>query len=497
MKSEPARDWTRVAWAVVALVFVLRLSAAFALPLTGDEAYYWEWSRRLAAGYGDHPPAVAWTIALFSPLGHSAGVVRLGFVLCGAVASLAVAACAGEIAGDKRAGAVAALALSLAPLASIAFGMASPEGPYLMFWALAIWFAARAFARDRALDWLALGVALGGVLLSRVLGVALLFGVLAYALAPARFALWRRGIPLMLAATLVVCSPLLLWNAQHGWATFAFALVHRHQETREFSLPTVLLEQFAAYSPGIFAAVLVAAFRPRSALLAWTALPQFVVVAFFSLFERVEIYWIFGFFVSLCAMLGVAFVHLAPRARRNWSVVTVAPAALLLALLFAISFAPAQVYAFVSHETGAELRNGGPFEIMTYARLAGDAGALARGRDAIVMTDGYGFSSIMDFDAGLAPVVIGYDWQGRESHAWFPDSERPRNALLVDKEPLASRPDVAKHLARACARVEDGGIHAYGFGQAPPRPYYFTWCDGLKPDGLAILRWEYDRESLR
>ena len=363
----------RLAWSAVALVVVLRGCAAFALPLTGDEAYYWEWSRRLAGGYVDHPPAVAWTIALFAWLGHSAGVVRLGFVLCGAVASLAIGACATEIASDRRAGAVAALALSLAPVASLAFGTATPEGPYLMFWALALWFAARAFARDRDLDWLALGIAMGGVLLSRVIGLALVFGIVAYALTPARRAVWRRGMPLALAATFVVCLPLLLWNAGHGWATFAFALVHRHQETREFSLPTVLLEQFGAYSPGIFAAVLVAALRPRSALLAWTALPQFVVVAAFSLFERVEIYWIFGFFVSLCAMLGIAYVHLAPRARRIWTAVAAVPAVLLLALLFAVSFAPAQVYGFVVRETGAKLRNGGPFEIMTYAKLATDA----------------------------------------------------------------------------------------------------------------------------
>jgi hypothetical protein len=488
--------WTIAAWVAVALVFALRLCAAFALPLTGDEAYYWEWSRRLAGGYVDHPPAVAWTIALFAPLGHSPGVVRLGFVLCGGVASLAVAACASEIAGDRLAGAIAALALSLAPLSSIAFGLATPDGPYLMFWALALWFAARAFKRERALDWLALGVAVGGVLLSRVLGVAFLFGVLAYALGPG-FAARRRGIALMLVAMLCVCAPLLLWNAQHGWATFAFGLVHRHQQTREFSLPSVVLEQFAAYSPGIFAAVLVAALRPRNALLAWTALPQFLVVAFFALFERVEIYWIFGFFVSLCAMLGVAFVTLEPRLQRIWSVVAVAPAGLLLALLFAISFAPAQVYALVVRQTGAELRNGGPFEIMTYAKLAADARRLAHERDAVVVTDGYGFSSMLDFDAGLAPVVIGYDWQGRQSHAWYPDSERPHNVLLVDKEPLATRPDVARHLAQACARVEDGGVHAYGFGAAPPRAYYFTWCRDLVPDGLAILRWEHDPESLR
>jgi hypothetical protein len=33
-------------------------------------------------------------------------------------------------------------------------------------------------------------------------------------------------------------------------------------------------------------------------------------------------------------------------------------------------------------------------------------------------------------------------------------------------------------------------VHPYSFGGTTPRAYYFTWCDGLVPDGIAILRWE-------
>jgi hypothetical protein len=96
----------------------------------------------------------------------------------------------------------------------------------------------------------------------------------------------------------------------------------------------------------------------------------------------------------------------------------------------------------------------------------------------------------MDFDAGVPPVVIGYNWQGRESRRWYPDTNAPTRALFVDKEPLVSRPDIAAHLHRACAGVVDGGVHPYSFGGTTPRNYYFTWCEGLVPDGIAILRWE-------
>jgi len=43
--------------AALATLAALRLIAGALLPLSADEAYYWLWSRHLAAGYFDHPPA--------------------------------------------------------------------------------------------------------------------------------------------------------------------------------------------------------------------------------------------------------------------------------------------------------------------------------------------------------------------------------------------------------------------------------------------------------
>jgi hypothetical protein len=490
---------TALLWAIIACVVLVRGIVAFKLPLTGDEAYYWEWSRHLAWGYVDHPPLVAWTIAAFTAFGQTPGLVRLGFVLCGLIASIAIAGCATELTGDRRAGAIAALALALTPLASLAFGSASPDGPYLMFWSLALYFGARAFKGDGLRDWSLLGVAIAGVLLSRVLGYALPFGICAYALlTPSVRHVWRRGLPLGLGIAAALYAPFLLWNAQHDWVTLGFALVHRHEEAHSFDLHRVgvlLLTQAAAYSPGIFLAVLVLALRPRNAYLAWTAIPQLLIVTGLAFVEKVEIHWIFGTLVSLSAMLGVAYTQISHRMKIVWTTICVVPGAILVPAILAVSFAPIPIYNVVHRETGAQLRNGGPFEIMTYAMVARDAARLAKERDAVVMTDGYGLSSVMDFDAGIAPVVIGYDWQGRESRQWYPDGNRPTRALFVDKEPLSTRPDIAIHLRRACARVVDGGTHPYSFGGTTPRAYYFTWCEGLGSDGLAILRWEREAQA--
>jgi hypothetical protein len=488
------------AWIAGILVTVLRAVAAFRVPLTGDEAYYWEWSRRLAFGYVDHPPAVAWTIRALAWLGSTPGVVRIGFVLCGAVAMLAGAAAATRLAGgDRRAGAVTALAFALTPLFSLAFTSATPDGPFLAAWTLAMWFAIRAFGEGRRSDYVFLGLALGGALLARMFSFALVFGMVMYALAPSRRHLWREGFGLSLAIAALAFAPFVWWNATHHWVTFDFTFLGRHVRAFRLTRPLELYaEQAAAYSPGLFVGALIVALR-GDALVKWTALPLFGVLTLLALFEPVEVYWIFGPYASLCLGLGAAYVRLAHRARVIWARVCVVPAILLLPLLFYAAIAPGDAYARFHGATGTSLRNSGPFEIFTYEPLAHDIKRLADADDAVVMTDGYGFSAIVDFYAGVPPVVIGYDWQGRESRNWYPDAQQPRRAIFLDKEELApahptpqnrGRPDFAGRLARACGRVRPGPVLSYSYAGVPPRRYYVTYCDALVPQAMPILRWE-------
>jgi hypothetical protein len=491
------------AWLIVAAVTLMRAISIFHVPLVGDEAYYWEWSRRLAFGYVDDPPLVAWTIAAFSWIGREPGFVRLGFVLSGVVATLASAACAFEITRDRRAAAAAALALTLTPFTSLAFGMAQPDGPHIALWCVSLWLAARAFRRNEAWAWVALGFSLGGVLLARFFGWALLFGIAAYALAPARRGAWRRGLWVSFALAALCYLPFIWWNATHHWATFEFTFIARHVPAA-FS-PARVLElyavQAAAYSPALLLGALLCAMRPRDALLAWTSIPLIVLLTILALFEKVEINWVSGAYASLCIAIGIAFVRLSPRARVVWAAASSVPALVLLPALFVAAEAPVGLYHAIL-STGSVLRNTGPWEIYTTSQLAHNVKIIAREHDAIVMTDGYGLSSVLDFDSGIPPVVIGYDWQGAESHKWITRIHGPRTALFVDKESLVAlsavpgrhpaeqgRPDFHAQLEHACGRVETGPILYYDAGMGvPPRPYYLTWCFGLTDGGLAMLR---------
>jgi len=63
METTRGIDTPRQAWglllALIAAMTAWRLGVAAILPVTQDEAYYFDWARSLAWGYFDHPPGVA------------------------------------------------------------------------------------------------------------------------------------------------------------------------------------------------------------------------------------------------------------------------------------------------------------------------------------------------------------------------------------------------------------------------------------------------------
>ncbi len=480
-------------WSAVLVVTALRAIFDATLPMTGDEAYYWEWSRRLAAGYVDHPPAVAFAIAAFAWLGQTPFAVRVPFVLCGLGTAIFAAGTASVLTGDRRAGWIAALAVSLAPMMIVAFGMVSPDGPFALFWALSLYCAARAF-RGRSWQWFALlGIALGLALLSRFFAVALVWGVIAAAcMKPYRSLLPRVGLSVLVACA--VWSPFLFWNASHDWISFTFALVQRHEPQYSFGRPFLIYVLGAiGFSPGLWIAATLVALRPKEPLILWTALPLCVALLLLALRESVEVYWFIGPFISLAVGLGGVFIGWDTERQLRRGSWIFAPAVVLCALMFFAGIAPNAVYAGVRH-AGLRLNNGGPFEMFTYPSLARDVRALAHVRKADVMTDGYGFSSLLDFYGGLRPILIGYDAQGQEARHWFTDRDHPHLLLFVDKVPLAKRADFTEQMLFACKRIAPGPVLTYplagGDRSVPPRQYFTTWCEA-KPDSIAALRWNY------
>ncbi|HLA25358.1 MAG TPA: glycosyltransferase family 39 protein, partial [bacterium] len=214
----------RALWIVVGAV-LLRAAAAAVAPLIDDEAYYWLWAQRLDWGYLDHPPLIAWLIALTTGTGDGSFLIRLSPLVLGVLTTYTLFLLGRELFG-ARAGMIAAVLFQVVPVLAGAGLLATPDAPLLLCWVAALRFAWQAL-QGRPGRWLAAGAVVGVGLLSKVPMVLLPVGLVLYvAVRPARL---LREWQLYAAAALAVAifSPVLIWNAQHGWAGVDYILSGR------------------------------------------------------------------------------------------------------------------------------------------------------------------------------------------------------------------------------------------------------------------------------
>jgi 4-amino-4-deoxy-L-arabinose transferase-like glycosyltransferase len=221
-RPAPRPDWTIAATAgTLVLLTGVRLALAARLPLAPDEAYYWVWSRALAAGYVDHPPMIAlWIRAGTAIAGDNAFGVRLLAPLSAAFASVLLWDAADRLIPGRKAGIVAVLLLNATILVGVGSILATPDSPLLFFWMGALWGVARLLGGGSGWWWLAVGVFVGLALASKYTAVFLALGVALW-LAAAGRAWLRRPQPYLAALfSLAIFAPVLWWNAAHGWASF-------------------------------------------------------------------------------------------------------------------------------------------------------------------------------------------------------------------------------------------------------------------------------------
>lgn len=220
--------------AAVRLVYLLWGSP---YELTEDEAFYWLWAQHLDWSYATKGPGIALAIAASTAaLGDTEAGVRLVAVVSGAIAAVGVAGLAADMAaplGPRRSarGALLAVGLfNLTPAFQATSLLATIDPPYLAAWSLGMWAGYRGVCARSGAGLLALGVMVGvgslfkhtALLLPAGVGTA---AVLARGSArvPLRAWAWLAGAAALAAAGL---APVVVWNAQHDWATAWHLLGH-------------------------------------------------------------------------------------------------------------------------------------------------------------------------------------------------------------------------------------------------------------------------------
>jgi hypothetical protein len=331
---------------------LIRLAFAATTGLGVDESYMVTAGRVLSLGYFDHPPASWWLawggahlLRTASPL-----AVRLPFILLFA-ASQALVWRITTIIATPRAAFWAVVALNLAPVFGVTTGTwVLPDGPLdtaLLGAALCLLHALPAQGRRATAWWAAAGLCAGIALFSKYSAVLTMGGAFLYvAISPTHRHWLRRPSPYIAAAlAILVFSPVLIWNATHGWASFAFqgdrAMGFRVRPLMPlqtlggealFILPWLWLPMMIVFVQG---------FRRdapwQHRLLSCLAAPPIVIFALISAWssQRILYHWAAPGYLMLFPLLGIT---IANHLHRAWVRRTVAAsAALVLAAMTVIA----------------------------------------------------------------------------------------------------------------------------------------------------------------
>ncbi len=291
--------------------------------LSADEAYYWLWSRHLAAGYYDHPPAIAWVVRagtlIFgaTPLG-----VRIGGIVLSILATTFVWRTGAILLRDETQGARAALFFNLTLMISVETLAATPDAPAVAT-ATAVLYALAKVVQSGRRD------AGGSPSASRpasaccrntprfFLGTGIAVWLL---LSPAarRWLLTPWPYARRRARASLIFLPNLLWQASHGWMTFAFQFgrIAGGSFTLRF-LFEFLGAQLLLASPFLFVlAALALAFERRGRdsavfLLAAIVFPSALYFLIHSLHDRIQGNWPSFLYPALAIAAGAGLAHAA------------------------------------------------------------------------------------------------------------------------------------------------------------------------------------------
>ena len=338
---------------IIAYLLSLRLAFLGFADLLPEEAYYWNYSQHLDIGYLDHPPMVAWLIWLGTTLfGDSEFGVRIGAYICWLLTA-GFSFCLARNLFDKATAIACALVVAVLPFYFSTGFLMMPDAPLTAAWAATLFFLERALLGDKRLAWLGAGLSFGIGLLSKYTIVLLGPAALLFILIDPRSRRWLAQKEPYLAALISVLlfSPVVYWNANHQWMSFAFQGSKRVSEAFQFTLPSLIASVVVLLTPtGFIAAAVglkanVSAVRSRTGMsralfiLLFTLIPLSVFVLF-SLFHENKPNWTGPLWLAILPSIAAVLVGAAGkeqwpggRLRRAW-VPTIGIATAVYASLF-------------------------------------------------------------------------------------------------------------------------------------------------------------------
>lgn len=209
----------RAVFAIAGAVTAALVAFASGYGYHRDELYFLAAGEHLDWAYVDQgpiTPLIARTMGELAP--DSLTVLRFPSAIAGGATVLLTGLLARELGGSRRAETIAAACAAVATIVLFTGHLLSTSTFDLLVWTAICWLAVRAVRSGDERLWLVAGVVLGVGLLNKPLPAFLALGLLAgVAIAGPRRLLRSHYVWSGAAIALVLWSPWLLWQAEHGW----------------------------------------------------------------------------------------------------------------------------------------------------------------------------------------------------------------------------------------------------------------------------------------
>src|SRR3989339_559599 len=313
------------------------------IDLSPDEAHYWEWSRRLDLSYYSKGPMIAYLIALGTAIfGDNVFGIRIMAVVSSALSSIFLYLLGKKI-FDERTGLAAAVLMQIIPLYSAYGVLFTIDSSFFYFWVLYLYLFYMAIEQKNSeavgqqgriqdagyrmqdtksknhascimhhasplLYWLLLGISIGLGLLTKYTMAFFYICALLFLLASKqhRRILLTKEPYISLALSLIIFSPVIIWNAAHDWVTLKHTAGQAHISGQWSVISEQWLKNFSEFlgsqigiiTPVLFFMIFYAIFRlqkssrdSRPSFLFWFSIPIIVFFLLKSFQGKVQANW--------------------------------------------------------------------------------------------------------------------------------------------------------------------------------------------------------------
>jgi len=331
----------RVFAQIFALTLLVKLWLAACFPITGDEAFFYQWGVFPDWGYSDHPPMVGWLLYLLNGVSHHPLSLRFFSVLLWSLIALGLIDLIRRIDATREEEAYRLGSLFLLMPFSWALNVVTTDTPLIFFVFLSGYCFVRGTLSDKTAWFVATGVFLGLGLLSKYFAGLLAIAYFIYLCRTPRN--WMRLV-IIAACSLPFFAVNMVFNADHCWTNIMFNLINRNEKAHWSALTVVEYLAMMVYliTPWVSWRLV----RSPQALLRHGAIAVLFVAPFalfllLSMKKTIGLHWVLGFMPFVFLFIGMTCRADALRAYARWTAWYASPHLLLLA---AIILLPATVW---------------------------------------------------------------------------------------------------------------------------------------------------------